>query len=49
MLILAEKTTVRSLATAIDKELKPFDVKTDSQTIVGGLVSRILLVKTIKS
>jgi hypothetical protein len=42
---LVEKITVWSFATAIGSGLEPLDVKTDSQTRLDGLVSRIQIVK----
>jgi hypothetical protein len=38
-------TTVRSHVIAIQKELKVLDAKTNSQTILGGPVDQILVVK----
>jgi hypothetical protein len=45
---LVERITVRSFATAIGSGLETLDVKTDSQTRLGGLVSRIQIVKKLQ-
>jgi hypothetical protein len=43
-----EKTTVQSTTTAIKKGLEPLNIKTDPKSILGGLMSQIIVTKTKK-